>query len=248
MTEIRSGVDLGLLGRIDDRQERLNRLRPWPAKAAERLWNGILPEWVAGSNAFDGNRLSLAETEKLLTEGGTFTDYTLREHLEALNHRSAIGLVRRLARGSQPVRASTVRRLHAILMADVDADVAGAYRKYGLEREKDTDGVADLMREWELWVAGSGQALHPIERAAVAHHRLLQIQPFLDGNGRVARLVMNLSLLRSGYLPAVLSYEARHDYREAIFKADGDDYIPLVELVLHNIERLQTMYLLVLEH
>jgi len=247
MAETWSGASAELLRKVDDRKGRLGRLRPWPKKASDQLWNGITPEWIAGSNSFDGNRLTLAETAQLLSEGGMISDYTLREYLEALNHQKAIGLVRRLARGQQTLRAAIVRRLHIVLMADIDQEVAGTYRAYHMEREDGQGSVADLMRAWELWIAGSGQALHPVERAAVAHHRLLRIQPFLDGNGRTARLTMDLALLRAGYLPAVLRYEDRHDYREAIFRADGEEYAPLVDLVARSIGRIQTMYLLALE-
>jgi Fic family protein len=242
-----SGVSGALLQRIDERRRRLDQLRPWPVSASERLWNGILPEWIAGSNAFDGNRLTFLETAQLLSEGGAFSDYSLREHLETLNHRNAIALVRRLARGNHALRASTVRRLHATLMAGIDDEIAGAYRTYSMERENGQGSVADLMRAWELWVAGSGQALHPVERAAVAHHRLLRIQPFMDGNGRTARLTMNLALLRAGYMPAVLRYEDRHDYREAIFRADSGGYAGLVELAARAVDRIEGMYLLALD-
>lgn len=240
-----SGIDPLILRRVDERQERLNRLRPWPAKAAERLWQGLLPAWIAGSNALDGNRLTVEETEKLLNEGGSVPERSLREHLEALNHQEAIAQIRRLATAPKPPRAATVRRLHAVLLAGIDEQHAGRYRKYSME----SDGLAvtDLMRQWELWLAGSAQALHPIERAAVAHHRLLRIQPFLDGNGRVARLIMNLSLLRDGYMPAILRAEDRHDYRAALYQADQGNYAPLVELIASSIERVQTMYLLALE-
>lgn len=247
MTRTWSGVDAGLLRQIDRRREQLARLRPWPEKASRRLWDGILSEWIAGSNAFDGNRLTLSQTAQLLSEGGMFSEYTLREHLEVFNHRAAIALVRRLARGKQSVRAATVRRLHATLTAGIDEEMAGAYRSYRMERQGGAVSAADLMREWELWFAGSAQALHAVERAAVAHHRLLRIQPFLDGNGRTARLTMNLALLRVDYLPAVLRYEDRHPYREALYQADNDDCGPLVDLIARSVDRVQAMHLLALD-
>ena len=155
--------------------------------------------------------------------------------------------MRRLARGEQPLRASTVRRLHTTLMAAIDVEIAGKYRTYSMERENGQGSVADLMRAWDLWIAGTGQTLHPVECAAVAHHRLLRIQPFLDGNGRTARLTMNLALLRAGYLPAVLRYEDRHDYREAVFRADDEDYASLVDLIARVVDRIEIMYLLALD-
>ncbi|MGQ9517378.1 MAG: Fic family protein [Anaerolineae bacterium] len=235
------------LEKVDRRQEQLDRLRPWSAAAAQRLWDGLLPAWIAGSVAIDGNRMTLDNIAQLLGEGGILPQYTLREHLEVLNHRRVIVQLRRLAGSGRPIRAAVVRRLHATLMAGIDDTIAGRYRRYTTEEERAAGGTtADLMREWELWMAGSAQALHPIERAAVAHHRLLRIQPFLDGNGVTARLVMNLSLLKDGYLPAVLRQEQRHDYRQALFQADQGDYRPLVQLTLEALERVQSMYLLAL--
>lgn len=243
-----SGIPPEALERIDRRQEQLDRLRPWPAAAAQRLWDGLLPAWIAGSAAMDGNRMTLDDVAQLLDEGGILPQYTLREHLEVLNHRRAIAQVRRLAGSGRPIRAAGVRRLHAVLLAGIDDAVAGRYRRYTTVEERAAGGtIADLMHEWELWMAGSAQALHPVERAAVAHHRLLRIQPFLDGNGAAARLVMNLSLLKDGYLPAVLRQEQRHDYRQALFQADQGDYRPLVQLTLEALERVQSMYLLALE-
>jgi len=241
-----SGIEPQALERVDRRQEQLDRLRPWPPAAAERLWEGLLPAWIAGSTAIDGGRMTLDDVAQLLSEGGIFPQYTLREHLEVLNHRQAIAQVRRLAGSKRPIRAADVRRLHALLMASIDDALAGRYRRYTDEDRAAGGSIADLMREWELWMAGSAQALHPIERAAVAHHRVLRIQPFLDGNGVTARLVMNLSLLKDGYLPAVLRPEQRHDYRQALYQADQGDYRPLVQLSLEALERVQSMYLLAL--
>jgi len=241
-----SGIAPARLSYVDERQERLNRLRPWPARAAQRLWQGMLPDWIAGSNALDGNRLTRDETAQLLTQGGAFEERTLREHLEALSHREAIEVARRLAQGRSPLRAATVRRLHALLLAGSDPDNAGRYRTYTLERHGDGASVADLMRGWEKWLAGVG-ALHPVERAAAAMHRLIYVQPFTDGNGRVARLILNLSLLSDGYLPAIWRAEERHDYRQALYQADQGQYRLLVEMVVRALERIQAVYLRALE-
>jgi len=242
-----TGVDPLLLRRLGDRQARLNRLQPWPARAAERLWEGILPAWIAGTNALDGNRLSLEDTAHLLHEGGSLPQFTLREHLEALNHRQAISYVRRMARGKGDVSAANIRRLHAMLMADIDDESAGRYRSHRLESEGEAESVADLVRRWELWLSGPAQSLSPLEKATVAHHRLLRLQPFRDGNGAAARLVLNLLLMRDSYLPAVIHGESRHDYREALYKADAGDYAPLTTLVALAVERVQTIFLLALE-
>jgi len=237
-----SGADPALLERIDARQERLQRARPAPA-ALERLWEGLLPDWIAGSNALDGNRLTRDETAQLLTDGARFDDRTLREHLEALNHRAAIAEARRLAGQRRPLRASVVRRLHALLQAHIEDDTPGQYRAFPLDSDAGAS-VADQMRRWELWLQTDGADLHPLERAAVSLSRLSAIMPFRDGNGRVARLTMNLSLLRDGYLPAILRYEQRHDYRLALYQAGQGSYAGLVTLIAGAIERVQGVYLL----
>jgi Fic family protein len=242
-----SGVDSLLLKRVDDRQERLNSLQPWPAKAAERLWEGLLPDWIAGVNGMDGNRLTPAETATFLADGVTFSDRSLREHLEALNARDAVALLRRLARESSSLKAATVRRLHAKLVAGVDDAFGGEYRRQPIEQDGKAGPVADQMRSWEIWLAGSARALHPAERATAAHHRLIQMQPFFDGNGRTARFAMSLMLMRDGYLPAILRSEQRHDYRQALYRADAGDYRLLVRLVVGAIEHVQTVYLMALE-
>jgi Fic family protein len=234
-----------LLANVDERQLRLERRRPWPMAAAERLWQGLTAAWIAGSNALDGNRLTLDQTQALLADGTTLDSLSLREHLEVLGHRQAIAEVRRLSGSTAPICASQVRRLHRLLFEEIDPESAGRYRRYQLQGAPAS--VPDQMRAWELWLAGSAQGLHPLFRAAVAHARLASIQPFLDGSGRVARLVMNLSLLRDGYVPALLRYEDRHDYRQALYRAENGDTRALLVLVAGAVQHVQTMFLLVLD-
>jgi Fic family protein len=103
--------------------------------------------------------------------------------------------------------------------------------------------VPALMQDWGNWLSGPAQTLHPVERAALAHHRLVAVHPFIDGNGRTARLVMNLLLLRDGYPPTIIMRANRSQYYRVLAQADRENESPLVNFVGRAVERSLTLYL-----
>src|SRR6185436_8783806 len=141
-----------------------------------------------------------------LTIGGK----SLREHFEVTNHREAIGYVERLADDSKPLTAFHVRQIHKLVLNQIDDANAGQYRRTAVRIAGATHlppeawEIPQRMTEWEKWLKKSEPRLHPVELAALAHHQITAIHPFIDGNGRTARLVMNLLLFRAGYPPAVI--------------------------------------------
>ncbi len=238
-----------LLARLEQKKAQLDALRPLPAAAAHRLYEQLTIEWIYHSNAIEGNTLTLRETQLILETGLTIGGKSLREHFEVINHKEAIEYVTGLAAGDTPITAFHVRQIHKLVLARIDDANAGQYRTLPVQiggathRPPDAWEVARLMNEWGEWLNGPARALHPVAHAAEAHHRLAAIHPFIDGNGRTARLVMNLLLIRAGYPPTIILRTNRQQYYRVLAQADAGDSGPLANFVGRAVERSLTLYL-----
>ena len=161
------------------------------------------------SNAIEGNTLTAAETTLVVEKGLTIGGKPLRDHLEAIDHFEALGYVRRLARERRAVGELDVRNLHRLVLLRSAPEIAGRHADQGRyvltaagrQAFPSPAEVPALMGGFADWLAGAGDGP---DAAFSAHLRLVQIYPFNDGNGRVARLLMNLLLLRGGYVPVVV--------------------------------------------
>lgn len=206
--------------------------------AVRRLEDQLAIEWTYNSNTIEGSILTLCETQLILEQGITIGGKSLREHFEAVNHRDAILLVQDLAARAEPITPAVVRQLHALVLSRIDDENAGQYRQLPAWE------VAARMTDWAGWLARQEAAgVERVELAAVAHHRLVSIHPFLDGNGRTARLIMNLVLLRGDYPPAIIARANRAQYYRALSQADRGVEAPLANLVARAVERSLTLYL-----
>lgn len=243
-------IDERLLTRLQDKKARLDTLRPLPAAAVRRLQEQLAIEWTYNSNAIEGSTLTLRETQLILEHGVTIGGKSLREHFEVVNHAQAIALVESLAGQHEPITPAVVRQLHALVLANIDDANAGQYRQLpvrivGAAHEPPPAwDVPARLTDWADWLAAQEQAgVEPVELAAVAHHRLVSIHPFLDGNGRTARLILNLILLRAGYPPAVIARANRAQYYRALAAADRGHDDALANLAGRATERSLTLYL-----
>lgn len=241
-------LDPRLLERLETKKHQLDALRPLPSAAVNRLNEQILVEWIYNSNAIEGSTITLRETKLILETGLTIGGKSLREHFEVINHRDAIEYVEVLANSSEPLTPFHVRQIHKLVLTRIDDDSAGKYRQTqvriaGAEHTPPESWlVPQQMDEWGQWLT-ENQGLHPAELAALAHHRLVAIHPFVDGNGRTARLVMNLLLMRQGYPPSVILRVNRRQYYHVLADADAGKFGPLVNFVGRAVERSLTLYL-----
>jgi Fic family protein len=237
-----------LLARLDGKKAQLDALRPLPQAAVRRLHEQLTVEWIYNSNAIEGNTLTLRETKLILETGLTIGGKSLREHFEVLNHKKAIDYVGSLAMAAQQVTPVEVRQIHRLVLTQINDQDAGQYRTLpvriaGAEHlPPEPWQVPQLMSDWGDWLTGMAQELHPVVRGALAHHRLVAIHPFIDGNGRTARLVMNLLLMRDGYPPTVIENASHRQYYRVLARADGGDEAPLVNFVGRAAERSLTLY------
>jgi len=246
-------VDL-LSSRIHDRilekKKRLDAHRPLLPSAVREIQRLTQIEYIYNSNAIEGNTLNLRETQLVLEEGITIGGKSLREHLEARNHPKAIEYVERIANRS--LKEQDILALHQIIMKGIETE-AGKYRTTEV-RIAGADFLPPPAYEIPFLIKGlidwhnqNPDELRPIELASILHHKLVHTHPFHDGNGRVARLLMNLTLMRGGYPMAVILNVDRKKYYDALKKADNEDPKPFVNFVAAAVERSLDLWLRAVE-
>lgn len=242
-------IDQKLLARIENKKARLDHLRPLPSSAVARLRDQIIVEWIYNSNAIEGSTITLQETRLILETGLTIGGKSLREHFEVINHRDAINYVEDLVESAEQVTPFHVRQIHKLVLSRIDDENAGRYRETQVRiagaafLPPESWLIPNLMKEWGEWLAIEEKQSHPIELAALAHHRLVAIHPFIDGNGRTARLVMNLILLRAGYPPTVIQRINRRQYYRVLDQADSGKPVGLINFIGRAVERSLNLYL-----
>lgn len=242
-------IERRLLARLDQKRAQLDALRPLPAAAVGRLQEQLMVAWIYHSNAIEGSTLTLRETQLILETGLTIGGKTLREHFEVINHREAIAYVEALAMGDEPITAFHVRQIHRLVLTRIDDANAGQYRSLPVRiggaghQPPEAWELPPLMAGWGEWLHNEAAALHSVERAALAHHRLTAIHPFIDGNGRTARLVMNLLLLRDGFPTTIILRENRAQYYRVLAEADRGREAPVADFVGRAVERGLNLYL-----
>jgi Fic family protein len=238
-----------LYQRLQDKLAHIKKARPLPAVALNRLRENLSLEWTYNSNSIEGNTLSLRETQLVIQEGITIRGKSLREHFEAINHEKAIEHLYALVKPSYRLRAIDILSLHGYVMRNIDDDFAGRLRNAAVRitganfTPPSATKVPDLLDELVLYINENPDDLNDIELATFFHHRLVWIHPFFDGNGRTARLAMNLLLLRSGYPPAIILKNDRKKYYEALNQANKGHYAKLSLLMVQALERSLNIYL-----
>lgn len=242
-----SELDL-ILPQIDSLKSRLDAARPL---TSAQLQQALDIEYTYESNRIEGNTLTLRETDLVVNKGLTVGGKSMREHLEAINHYEAILYIRELATQGATLDEREVRNVHALVLRGIDRDNAGRYRNLPVMISGSRHlppqpwAVPKLMEDYGLWLTGESSTLHPVVRAAEAHERLVTIHPFIDGNGRTARLVMNLILLSRGFTIANIpgDTDSRRAYYDALEKSNLEagktDFITLIAgHVLHGMRTL----------
>jgi Fic family protein len=205
--------------RLRELKERLDRLRPLNPQSLDALATWYDVELTYSSNAIEGNTLTRSETAIVLEKGITVSGKPLKDHLEALGHRDALHLVRALATAGERVREIDIREIHRLIQTRVDSEEAGRYSRHqrliaGSPLVLPTPAeIPALMSDFVAWLDAAPAGP---ETAFAAHARLVAVHPFSDGNGRTARLVMNLVLMRAGYPPVVIGPEHRVAYIDAL--------------------------------
>lgn len=169
------------------------------------------------SNALEGNSLTESETKVVIEDGLTIEGKPLRDHYEAVGHAKAYDYVYQITE-KEGLAEEDILNLHRLFYQQIDAEKAGHYRNVKVYISGSRYAVAAVskipteMQKLVKWYNANEKNLHPIELAATLHQRFVFIHPFVDGNGRVARLLMNLALLRNGFTIAIIPAILRHEY------------------------------------
>lgn len=229
-------LDDDYFDKVDNLKKELDSKRPLSKETLKSLKESINLEWTYNSNGIEGNTLTLRETQIVL-EGITVGGKSIKEHLEAINHEQAILYLDDLVKTENPINEWNIKSIHQLILKGIDNDNAGQYRKENVIIKGAVHVPPDYLQLPELMEKliinyNTWNKYHPIIKAAILHGELVKIHPFVDGNGRTSRLLMNLDLMNSGYLPVIIKKESRLKYYEALDKAHTTgNYTDFVKLV-----------------
>lgn len=217
-----------MLKKVDVLKEQLSALRPLPEEALKKIQDALDIEYTYESNRIEGNTLTLQETALVVNEGVTISGKSMREHLEAINHTEAISYIKDIAKQDIEISERTIKEIHALILHGIDRENAGRYRTVPVMILGSTHMPPQpylIEKQMEDFILRFKQMekekVHPVLIAAYLHDELVRIHPFIDGNGRTSRLLMNLYLLRNGYVIITLkgSNDAKVSYYMALEKS-----------------------------
>jgi Fic family protein/DNA-binding XRE family transcriptional regulator len=236
-----------LLKEIDVLKAKLDSLRQFDSY---RITQALELEYTFESNRIEGNTMTLRETDLVINEGLTISGKSMREHLEAINHQEAIAYIKNLMDKNTSLNEREVLSIHNLILRGIHPEDAGRYRKVQVMIKGSSHMppqpflVAKAMEDFFIWYEINKNNLHPIVLAAEMHERLVTIHPFIDGNGRTSRLVMNLILLQHGYIIANIKgdYDSRMQYYQALetaqTKKNKEDFLLFVaQIEKESLER-----------
>jgi len=237
-----------LINRIDLGKKLIDKYKPLPTSVLTRLKEQLLIDWTYNSNAIEGNTLTLRETKLLIEAGITVGGKSLKEHLEVINHKDAILFIEELASKKAKITERNIKEIHALVLKEIDAKYAGRYRDIQVRISGSSHTppepikILDFMQKFSKELSLKSKK-HPIEEAAYFHFNLVSIHPFVDGNGRTARLLMNLILLKNAYPIAVILKNDRKKYYNALEKSHKGNFDDFVFFIGRAIERTINIYL-----
>lgn len=236
-----------LLEDIDLLKSKLNQFRQFDSY---RIAQALELEYTFESNRIEGNTLTLRETDLVINEGLTISGKSMREHLEAINHQEAIGYIKHLMEKNTSLNEREVLSIHNLILRGINTEDAGRYRQVQVMIKGSSHLppqpflVSKEMEEFFIWYETNKKGMHPIVLAAEMHERIVTIHPFIDGNGRTSRLIMNLILLQNGYVIANIKgdYDTRMQYYNALetaqTKNNKEDFLLFVaQIEKESLER-----------
>jgi len=237
-----------------EKLKKLNGLRPLNEVMLNKIREQFQLEMTYNSNAIEGNSLTLKETFWVVQEGITIKDKPLKDHLEAKNHQEALEFLYDLVdhHKNQTISENLIKQLHHLVVRDSNRDIAGQYRNVEVmitgtdHSPPHSIDVPMKMAELVDWFKKKRKNTHVVELAALLHHKLAHIHPFVDGNGRTARLLMNALIMQAGYPIAIILKNDRKRYYRVLSQADKGNYKPLCEFIAQATIRSLNIYLRVL--
>ena len=237
---------------IDKLKKELDKKRPLNPNTLKSLRKSNILNWTYHSNGIEGNTLTLRET-KVVLEGITIGGKSINEHLEVINHKDAILFLEELVKKDNRLTLMDIRDMHRLILKEIDNVNAGVIRSENVEISgashrppdylKVSEDLEKLMIMYKSW-----NNLHPIIKAGLLHGEFVKIHPFIDGNGRTSRLLMNFEVMKEGFPPIIIKKEKRFDYYEALDKgATTYDYTDFINILIDLEIEMLTKYLDILK-
>jgi Fic family protein len=240
--------------KLTEKKKILDKHRPFDAALVKNLEEWFRIELTYTSNAIEGNTLSRAETALVVEKGLTIGGKTIAEHLEATNTAAALDFVKeQIKRKTSDLREKDILKIHQIILDKIDKENAGIYRRVPVRISgsavvlPNPRKVQTLMDEFFSWLKKENK-MHAVELAAEAHYRFVTIHPFVDGNGRSARLLMNMILMMRGFPPAIIRKNDRLAYIKSLEKpqlvnGEGNSKDDYFKLIASAVDRSLNIYL-----
>jgi len=230
-------VDKNKLDEIDNLKKELDKKRPLNPNSIKSLRESDILDWTYHSNAIEGNTLTLRET-KVVLEGITIGGKSVNEHLEAINHKDAILFLEDLVKKENKLTLRDIKDIHRLVLKEIDKTNAGSLRLENVRISGAThippdylkvpEELEKLMINYKNW-----QNLHHIIRAGLLHGEFVKVHPFIDGNGRTSRLLMNFEVMKYGFPPIIIKKEKRFEYYDALDKgATTKDYTDFINILI----------------
>ena len=243
-----------LLDQIHQKKEHLDKIRPLSDEQVKNLKKVYDIQLTYNSNAIEGSTLTYSETKLILNEGITIGGKSMNEHLETINHKEAIGFIEEIAKiNTKEIKLTDIKNIHHLILKGIDNKNAGAYRTRNVGVVK-SDGdihnfteplkIEEKMNEFIQWLYSQTEE-DSILLAALVHLKFVSNHPFIDCNGRTARLLMNLVLLQNGYPQAIIKVSNRAEYIQAIEQyqqSNNHDYNDFYKVVLKSVNDSLELY------
>jgi len=246
-----SNIDFKL---VDDQKQLIDKARPLSKSIVQQLQDKLIVDWTYNSNAIEGNTLTMSETKVVLENGITIRNKSIKEHLEVINHKEAILFAQDLVKKEMQLSEYDIKSLHQLILKDIDRNNAGKYRLENViisganHIPPQYTEVPELMNKLVESYNTEWQSLHPIVRACYLHGEFVKIHPFVDGNGRTARLLLNFELMKYGYSPVIIKMEDRSNYYDVLDKgALTHDYTDFIKLVMDLELERENLYLFLIK-
>ena len=239
---------------LEEKLKILNSFRPINKTLLNKIKENFQVEMTYNSNAIEGNTLSKKETFWIIKEGLTIKGKSLKEHLEVKNHKEALDFLYELINHNKKntISEHLIKQLHSLVLKEADSEIAGTYRTGNVfisgSDHSPPSGfkIASEMEKLIKWLKKEKNNYHIIELSSLLHHKLVAIHPFWDGNGRVARIIMNILIMKAGYPMTIILKNDRKRYYRVLSEADKNNYKNLCEFIAQNVIRSLNAYLEIL--
>ncbi|MDR0659169.1 MAG: Fic family protein [Mediterranea sp.] len=245
------------LEQADISKARLQEIRPLDVEALQKIKASFEMEYTYESNKIEGNTLTLQETALVINEGVTISGKSMREHLEVINHAQAVEFIKEIVSNDIDITERTIKEIHALVLHGINKEQAGHYRNVpvmivGSQHTPPQSYLIEPQMERFIidYKAMETSGVHPILIAAYLHDELVRIHPFIDGNGRTSRLLMNLYLLSNGYV--ITSLKADNEAKQAYYMTLEESHVannhePFYLLVARAVNDSLNKYLRIIE-